>query len=68
LIDFVLSKEGQEILAKANYFPARPDVEPKKNLWPVVPAKAGVPENFVTPENMLKYTDTSNDIYNKMFR
>ncbi|MGE3646598.1 MAG: ABC transporter substrate-binding protein, partial [Beijerinckiaceae bacterium] len=27
LIDFVLSKEGQEIVAKANYFPARPDVE-----------------------------------------
>jgi iron(III) transport system substrate-binding protein len=68
LIDFVLSREGQEILSKANYFPARPDVEPQKKLWPVVPSKAGVTETFVNPEQMLKYTDSSTEIYNKMFR
>ena len=32
LADFILSKEGQQILAKADYFPSRADVAPKEAL------------------------------------
>ncbi len=68
LIDYVLSKEGQEILAKAEYFPARPDVPPLESLASIVPEKAGIAENFVRPEHLLKYTESSSAIYQEMFR
>lgn len=68
LIDYILSKEGQEILAKADYFPMRPDVDPKPELAAVVPAKAGVPENIVLPEALSKYADTSEKIFQDIFR
>ncbi len=68
LVDFVLSKEGQGIMAKAEYFPSRPDVPALPHLQAVVPLKAGVPENFISPENMLKYAEGSNKIYQDLFR
>jgi ABC-type Fe3+ transport system substrate-binding protein len=68
LVDFILSKEGQEILSKAEYFPARPDVPPLEKLSAVVPATAGVHENFVSPENLNKYTDSSGKIWEDLFR
>ena len=68
LVDFVLSKEGQGIMAKAEYFPSRPDVLALPHLQAVVPQKAGVPENFISPENMLKYAEGSNRIYQDLFR
>ena len=68
LTDFILSKEGQAILAGAEYFPSRLDVPPLPSLAPVVPQKAGVPENFVSPEDLLKYNDTSEKIYQELFR
>jgi ABC-type Fe3+ transport system substrate-binding protein len=68
LIDFILSKEGQQIMASAEYFPARPDVPPLPQLAPIVPQIAGVPENFVSPSNLLKYTDSSEKIFDDLFR
>jgi iron(III) transport system substrate-binding protein len=68
LVDYLLSKEGQEILSKADYFPVRPDVEPKPELARVVPTKAGVPQNFVLPEQLGKYGDSSEKIYQDLFR
>ncbi len=68
LIDFILSKEGQEILRGANYFPADPAVPPAPMLTPVVPKSAGVPENFIGPEKLVKYTDSSEEIYRTLFR
>ncbi|MFN3891312.1 MAG: ABC transporter substrate-binding protein [Beijerinckiaceae bacterium] len=68
LIDYILSKEGQEILSKADYFPARPDVSPKAELGRVVPSKAGVPQNFVLPESLSKYGDSSEKIFQDLFR
>src|SRR5215813_1148630 len=43
LTDFILSKEGQQIMAQAEYFPAHPEVEPAPQLASIVPRKAGVP-------------------------
>jgi len=68
LVDYILSKEGQGILAHAEYFPVDPDVAPLPALAAVVPAIAGVPENFVGPDKLIKYTDSSEDIFQKLFR
>jgi ABC-type Fe3+ transport system substrate-binding protein len=68
LIDFILSKEGQEILRDAEYFPADPAVAPLPVLAPVVPKAAGVPENFVGPDKLMKYTDSSEEIFRELFR
>ena len=68
LIDYILSKEGQEILANADYFPADPKVPPLPSLASVVPKIAGVPENFIGPDKLTKYTDSSEEIFRTMFR
>jgi iron(III) transport system substrate-binding protein len=68
LVDYILSKEGQGILARAEYFPVDPDVAPLPALAPVVPRIAGVPENFVGPDKLIKYTDSSEEIFQKLFR
>jgi ABC-type Fe3+ transport system substrate-binding protein len=68
LVDFILSKEGQEILRSANYFPADPAVPPDPKLASVVPKIAGVPENFIGPDKLIKYTDSSEEIFRELFR
>jgi ABC-type Fe3+ transport system substrate-binding protein len=67
-VDFILSKEGQQIMAQAEYFPSLPDVPPLPMLAPVIPKNAGVAENFVNPENLLKYDESSEKIYEDLFR
>lgn len=68
LIDFILSNEGQQILRDAEYFPADPAVAPSPLLAPVVPRRAGIPENFVGPEKLLKYNDSSEQLFQQLFR
>lgn len=68
LTDFLLSKEGQDILAAAEYLPVRADVEPLPQIAPIVPARAGVVENFVSPENLNTYTERSAKIIEELFR
>jgi iron(III) transport system substrate-binding protein len=68
LVDYILSKEGQGLLARAEYFPVDPEVAPLPALAPVVPRTAGVPENFVGPDKLIKYTDSSEEIFQKLFR
>jgi iron(III) transport system substrate-binding protein len=68
LVDFILSVEGQEILLAAEYFPSDPNVAPSPLLASVVPKIAGVAENFVGPDKLLKYTESSEEIFQKLFR
>jgi iron(III) transport system substrate-binding protein len=68
LMDFLLSKEGQQILAAAEYLPVRPDVEPLPTIAPIVPSRAGVQENFVTPENLNSQSERSAKIVEELFR
>jgi ABC-type Fe3+ transport system substrate-binding protein len=68
LIDFILSKEGQGILAQAEYLPVRPDVAPLAQIEPIVPSHAGVAENFISPENLNAYTESSTKIIEDLFR
>ena len=42
LIDFLLSIEGQQVLEKADYLPAHPDVAPQASLAGIVPRRVGV--------------------------
>jgi ABC-type Fe3+ transport system substrate-binding protein len=68
LADFILSKEAQQILADAEYFPARSDVPPKDMLAAVIPARAGVPELFLSPERLNQYTESSQKIFEELFQ
>jgi iron(III) transport system substrate-binding protein len=68
LMDFLLSREGQQILAAAEYLPVRRDVEPVAQIAPIVPSRAGVEENFITPENLNTHTERSAKIIEELFR
>jgi iron(III) transport system substrate-binding protein len=68
LMDFLLSKEGQQILAAAEYLPVRPDVEPLAQIAPIVPSRAGVEENFISPQKLNAYTESSANIVEELFR
>jgi iron(III) transport system substrate-binding protein len=68
LMDFLLSKEGQRILAAAEYLPVRPDIEPLAQIAPIVPSRAGVAENFISPEKLNAYTESSAKIVEELFR
>jgi ABC-type Fe3+ transport system substrate-binding protein len=68
LMDFLLSSEGQKILAAAEYLPVRPDVDPVAQIAPIVPSRAGVEENFISPENLNGYTESSAKIVEDLFR
>jgi ABC-type Fe3+ transport system substrate-binding protein len=68
LTDYILSPEGQGILARAEYFPVDPQVAPLPSLAAVVPKAAGLPENFVGPDQLMKNNDSSEGIYQKLFR
>lgn len=68
LMDFLLSRGGQEILAKSEYLPVRFDVAPLPQLAPIVPSRAGVQENFISPEKLVAYTESSSKIVEQLFR
>jgi iron(III) transport system substrate-binding protein len=68
LADFILSKEAQQILANADYFPARPDVPPKDVLASIIPERAGVPELFLSPDRLNQYTESSQKIFEELFQ
>jgi iron(III) transport system substrate-binding protein len=68
LADFVLSKEGQQILANADYFPVRSDISPRAALASVIPQRAGVPELFLDPDKLNRYTESSEKIFEKLFQ
>src|SRR5262249_44590042 len=62
LTDFILSKEGQEIMAQAEYFPAHPEVEPAPQLASIVPRKAGYTENYVSPQQLKEKLESTDKI------
>jgi len=67
LADYILSEEGQKILAKAFYFPAHPNVPPLPILDPVVPKRAGLKENVISPEVFDRENPKSQAIFKKLF-
>jgi ABC-type Fe3+ transport system substrate-binding protein len=68
LVDFILSREGQQILSKAEYFPARIDTPSLPSIAGAVPKTVGVRENFVNPTEFAAMKERSSEIYNDIFR
>jgi iron(III) transport system substrate-binding protein len=67
LADFILSDEGQKILSGAGYFPSRPDIPTDDDIAPVTEALKTVSEQFVSPEHLNKYTQSSEDMIKAAF-
>src|SRR5437764_1932315 len=67
LTDFILGKEGQKLMAEADYFPARPDVEPSSQLAAIVPKKAGYTENYVSSQQLKDNLASTDAIIQKWF-
>jgi ABC-type Fe3+ transport system substrate-binding protein len=68
MVDFILSKEGQELFKKAGYFPAHPGVPAAKDLLEVVPARVGKEEFFVDPLALLETTKKTKKLAKKYFK
>ena len=68
LLDYILSREGQKILADAEYFPANPAVPPLPRLAGIVPKTAGFAENYVAPQKLAEYVDSTDQILQSLFR
>lgn len=66
-IDYLLSPEGQSKLKGADYFPAHPAVSASDDLAKIVPAKIGLKENFLTPEDLVEYLKVSRELYERLF-
>ena len=66
-IDYLLSKDGQQRLQAADYFPARPDVPPSPDLDKIVPRKIGLKENFIAPAKMNSDLAKSRALYQELF-
>jgi iron(III) transport system substrate-binding protein len=65
-IDFVVSKEGQDIFRQAGYLPARPDTPP---LSPKIsPELAGFPVNVIAPEELERKLVHWSEVYDQVFR
>jgi iron(III) transport system substrate-binding protein len=67
LIDFMLSKDGQETLKHSDYFPSHPGVEPDDYLKPIVPQQAGHAENYLRPEALYDEGEKNQALYDKYF-
>jgi ABC-type Fe3+ transport system substrate-binding protein len=65
-VEFMTSKEGQQVFQKANYLPARPDVPP---LTPeLIPEKGGFQAIVLTPAITDKAIDHWDDVVKQLFR
>ena len=67
-IDYLLSKEAQQVLEKADYLPAHPEVKPQQSLQSIVPKMAGLKERFLSEEYMFTARAKSIELQKKYFQ
>jgi len=67
LIDFLLSRDGQQILARSDYFPSNPQVKPAEYLRRLVPENIGMTEKFLRPEVWGAESERTQALYEKYF-
>jgi ABC-type Fe3+ transport system substrate-binding protein len=67
-IDFMLSKQGQELMRSAQYLSPNPEVDTDPSLRKIIPRLNGMRETVFTPELMFQARDQANALYNKYFR
>jgi ABC-type Fe3+ transport system substrate-binding protein len=65
-VEFMTSKEGQQIFQKADYLPARPDVPPR--IPDLIPESGGFTGNVITPAITAKGYDHWSEVANDLFR
>jgi ABC-type Fe3+ transport system substrate-binding protein len=65
-VEFMTSKEGQQIFQKADYLPARPDVPPR--IPDLIPESGGFTGNVITPAITAKGYDHWSEVTNDLFR
>ena len=68
LIDYVLSIDGQKILAQNGYLPANPKVEPIAYMREVLPRLTGKSEKLYMPEDTTANAEVLTNIYQKTSR
>jgi iron(III) transport system substrate-binding protein len=68
LMDFLLSREGQQILAASEYLPVRSDVDPLPTIESIVPERVKLEENFISPEKLEENTERSAKTVEELFR
>jgi iron(III) transport system substrate-binding protein len=68
LLDFILSRDGQKILSDAEYFPAHPAVPARPQLAGIVPKTAGFTENYIPPQQLNSYIESTDQILQSLFR
>jgi ABC-type Fe3+ transport system substrate-binding protein len=68
MIDFMLSKEGQETLRAAQYLSPNPAVAPDPSLRKIIPRLAGLKETVFTPEVLFQSRNDANALFDKYFR
>ena len=66
-IDYLLSKDGQQKLQGADYFPAHPGVPASPDLDKIVPQKIALHENFIAPARMNADLARSRSLYQELF-
>jgi iron(III) transport system substrate-binding protein len=67
-IDFMLSKEGQEVLRAAQYLSPNPQVDTDPSLRKIIPRLNSMKEIVFTPDLMFESRDEANALFNKYFR
>jgi iron(III) transport system substrate-binding protein len=68
LIDFVLSPDGQTVMAKRNYLPGNSKVEPSAAQKTIIPRYNGTKELFVSPEKLDEMRQSSAELFKKYFK
>ena len=67
-IDFMLSKEGQDVLREADYMSPNPAVDTDPSLRKIIPRLANLKELVLTPEIMFDARGEANALFEKYFR
>ncbi len=65
-VEFLLSKEGQSLFQKADYFPTRPDIQP--SMPELAPATGGFKANFMGPDDVTRDYERWAKLYIELFR
>jgi iron(III) transport system substrate-binding protein len=68
LIDFLLSPDGQKVMAQEDYLPGNEKVEPGPAQKAAVPRYTGAKEQFINPVSMDEMRPRSTELFNKYFK
>ncbi len=65
-IDYILSREGQDVLSKAEYQVARADVDPLPSMVPIMPHLNGKTAKVYSPQDFIGKDEALQAIFDKI--